>query len=51
MPKIYRVELTTEERALLTDMVGRRSRTARPVRRTFMLLKADEAEGSPAWPD
>lgn len=51
MPKIYRVELTSEERALLTDMVGRRSRTARPVRRAFMLLKADEAEGGPAWPD
>ncbi len=51
MPKIYRVELTSEERALLSDMVGRRSQTARPVRRAFMLLKADEAEGAPAWPD
>jgi len=51
MPKIYRVELTSEERAILTDMVRRRSQTARPVRRAFMLLKADEAEGGPAWPD
>lgn len=51
MPKIYRVELTSDERSMLTDMVRRRSRTARPVRRAFMLLKADEAEGGPAWPD
>jgi hypothetical protein len=51
MPKIYRVELTSDERSMLTDMVRRRSRTARPVRRAFMLLKADEAEGRPAWPD
>lgn len=51
MPKIYRVELTSEEHAMLTDMVGRRSQTARPVRRAFMLLKADEAESGPAWPD
>lgn len=51
MPKIYRVELTPEERAMLTDMVRRRSQTARPVRRAFMLLKADEAEGGAAWPD
>lgn len=36
---------------MLTDMVGRRSQTARPVRRAFMLLKADEAESRPAWPD
>lgn len=51
MPKIYRVELTSEERAHLTDIVTRRSKTARPVRRAFMLLKADEAPEGPAWPD
>jgi len=31
MPKIYRVELTSNERSMLPDMVRRRSRTARPV--------------------
>lgn len=51
MPKLYRVELTSEERSMLTDMVKRRSPTALPVRRAFMLLKADEAKGRPAWSD
>lgn len=51
MPKLYRVELTSEERSILTDMVNRRSPTALPVRRALMLLKADEAEGKPAWSD
>ncbi|MCS3856485.1 hypothetical protein GGP78_003188 [Salinibacter ruber] len=51
MPNIYGAELTTEERAILTDKVERRSRTAPPVKRAFVLLKADEAAGGPFWPD
>ena len=47
----YLVRLDDNERQLLQQMVdqGRGSKTAR--QRARVLLKADQAEGSPAWPD
>lgn len=51
MHKKYIVELTDTERHDLDALTRRRSHNARVVRRAFMLLKADQAPGAPAWPD
>lgn len=47
----YIVTLTDEERQQLQELVdeGRGSKSAR--QRARVLLKADQAEGAPAWPD
>jgi transposase len=49
--KKYRVTLTPEERGALTDLIraGKASATAQAHAR--ILLKADQAEGGPAWTD
>lgn len=51
MAKKYRVTLTDEERQYLDDLIQRRSKNAAPVRRAFVLLKADQGPHGPAWPD
>lgn len=51
MPKKYRVTLTTEEREQLTAMVSKGKAAARALTHARILLKADEAEGGPAWTD
>ena len=49
--KRYVVELTPEERDQLTQLVSSGRRSARTVTRARILLKADQAEGGPAWHD
>lgn len=51
MPKKYRVTLTPEERAQLTDLVSKGKAAARTLTHARILLKTDEAEGGPAWTD
>ena len=51
MPKKYHVTLTPEERAELGAMVGAGKAAARKLAHARVLLKADEAEGGPAWAD
>lgn len=51
MKKKYRVTLTPEERKLLRGMVSRGKAAARKLMHARILLKADAAEGGPAWPD
>src|SRR6516165_4180827 len=50
-PKKYRVTLTPEERDRLTALVSAGKRSALTVTRARILLKADQAEGGPAWDD
>jgi transposase len=49
--KRYLVELAPEEREQLTRLVSSGKRSARTITRARILLKADQAEGGPAWPD
>lgn len=51
MPKKYRVILTAEERAQLTEMLAKGKAAARALTHARILLKTDEAEGGPAWTD
>jgi transposase len=51
MPKKYCVTLTAEEREQLTAMVSKGKAAARALTHARILLKADEAEGGPAWTD
>src|SRR5262252_4038415 len=47
----YLVTLTAEERDLLTGLVSAGKRSALTITRARILLKADQAEGGPAWDD
>ncbi len=49
--KRYVVELSPEERQQLTQLVSPGKRSARTLTRARILLKADQAQGGPAWPD
>jgi transposase len=51
VPKKYHVTLTPEERAELGAMANAGKAAARTLTHARILLKADEAEGGPAWPD
>jgi len=51
MKKKYIVTLTPEERRMLRGMVSRGKAAARKLMHARMLLKADAAEGGPAWED
>jgi transposase len=51
MVKKYHVTLTPEERASLEAMVATGKAAARKLAHARVLLKADEAEGGPGWPD
>jgi transposase len=51
MPKKYRVTLTAEEREQLTALVSKGKAAARTLTHARILLKADEAQGAPAWTD
>ena len=51
MPKKYHVTLTPEERTELGAMVNAGKAAARKLTHARILLKADEAEGGPAWAD
>ena len=51
MKKKYIVTLTPEERQMLRQMVSRGKAAARKLMHARMLLKADAAEGGPAWED
>jgi transposase len=51
MAKKYLVTLTPEERAWLTDLISAGQRSALTITRARILLKADQADGGPAWPD
>lgn len=43
--------LTPDERQRLTDLVSAGKRSALTITRARVLLKADQADGGPAWPD
>jgi transposase len=47
----YRVQLTPEERDVLTQLTTTGKGAAAKLLRARILLKADEAEGGEAWPD
>ena len=49
--KKYLVTLTTEERDRLTGLVSAGKRSALTITRARILLKADQADGGPAWDD
>jgi transposase len=49
--KKYLVTLTPEERQHLTGLVSAGKRSARTITRARILLKADQADGGPAWDD
>ena len=49
--KKYLVTLTPEERQRLTRLLSAGKRAARTLTRARILLKADQAEGGPAWDD
>jgi transposase len=49
--KTYRVTLTPEERGSLTDLIRAGKASALVQAHARILLKADQAEGGPAWPD
>jgi transposase len=51
MAKKYRVTLTDDERSMLTTMISSGSAPARTLTHARILLKADQAEGGPAWTD
>jgi transposase len=51
MNKKYRVTLTAEERQELEALVSQGKAAARKITHARILLKADAAEGGPAWPD
>jgi transposase len=49
--KKYLVTLTPEERHWLTGLVSAGKRSALTITRARVLLKADQADGGPAWED
>jgi transposase len=49
--KKYLVTLTAQERDHLTALVSAGSRSALTITRARILLKADQADGGPAWED
>ena len=49
--KKYRVTLTAEERQQLHVMIAAGKAAAQALAHARILLKADEADGGPAWPD
>ena len=49
MPKKYRVRLTEQERSQLRHLTSSGKASARTLTHARILLKADEAEGGPAW--
>ena len=49
--KKYLVTLTPDERDHLTGLLSAGKRSALTLARVRILLKADQAEGGPAWPD
>ncbi len=51
MNKKYRVTLTAAERAELAGLLARGKADVRRLRHAQILLKTDQAEGGPAWPD
>ena len=51
MQKVYHVRLTADERATLQTLITQGTAAARALTRARILLKADEAPGSPAWND
>jgi len=48
--KRYLVTLTPEERQRLADLLSAGKRSALTLTRARILLKADQADGGPAWP-
>lgn len=51
MNKKYSITLTTEERALLEDLIRSGTAAARTIAHARILLKAAVAAGGPGWPD
>ena len=51
MAKVYRVTLTADERAELEALVRKGTGAALRLTRARILLKADQGDGGPAWPD
>jgi transposase len=49
--KKYLVTLTAEERLSLQELTAAGKASARKLAHARILLKADQAEGGPAWPD
>jgi hypothetical protein len=49
--KRYKVTLEAEERQHLHDLIAAGKAAARKLAHARILLKADAAEGGPAWPD
>ena len=49
--KKYIVTLTAEERRALSDLIAVGKAAAQKLTHARILLKADAAEGGPAWPD
>jgi transposase len=49
--KVYRVKLTTEERAHLLELLSKGKAAARTLTHARMLLKADEGEAGPCLAD
>jgi transposase len=51
MAKVYRVSLTADERSELEALVGKGTGAALRLTRARILLKADQGDDGPAWPD
>lgn len=51
MAKKYRVTLTADERTMLTTLITSGTAPARTLTHARILLKADQAQGGPAWTD
>ena len=49
--KKYKVTLTAEERQQLSDLIAAGKAAAQKLTHARILLKADAADGGPAWPD
>jgi hypothetical protein len=49
--KTYVVRLDEAERAFLTDLAATGTAAARTLAHARVLLKADQGDGGPAWPD
>lgn len=49
--KKYKVTLTAEERQQLSDLIASGKAAAKKLTHARILLKADAADGGPAWPD
>ena len=49
--KKYRVTLTADERRHLLDLITAGKAAAQKLAHARILLKADQADGGPAWPD